>query len=96
MVPSAPGPAAPGPQVEQLGQAGVGVMMQVPLAAGAAGDRDHLGHAVGVLDRAQAEGLAGRPGQAGGQYLTTDGEAAQPEVAGAQAARRAAVTSSAR
>src|SRR5580658_4082043 len=75
-----------GPQVEQLGQAVIDVVVHVPLAARAAGDRDDLGHAVGVLDLGHAEGLAGRPGQAGGQHLAADGDAAQPEVTRAQAA----------
>src|ERR1022692_563178 len=53
-----------GLQVKQLGQPDVDVMVQVTVAAGPRGDRDHLGHAVRVVDLRHAERLAGGPGQA--------------------------------
>src|ERR1022692_115245 len=75
-----------GLQVKQLGQPDVDVVVQVAMAAGPRGDRDHLGHAVRVVDLRHAERLAGGAGQARRQYLPADGDAPQPEVARAHAA----------
>jgi hypothetical protein len=70
-----------GAQVEPLGPADVHVVVQVALAAGPPGDRDHLGHAVGVLDQRHAERLAGRLGQRRGQHLAAHRDSPQPEIA---------------
>src|SRR6266571_1081484 len=64
-----------GPQVEQLGEAGIQVMVQMGVAAGPPGDRDHFGHAEGVIDVGDAKRLAGRLGQAGREDLAARDDA---------------------
>ena len=59
-------------QVDQLGEPQVEVVVLVSLAAGTSGDRDDLGHAVGVIDELDAERPGGRPRQARGQHLTAN------------------------
>lgn len=72
------GPA--GLQVEDFGVAHVGVDVEVPLAAGAAADREQFGHAEGVAHGPGAEGLAQGVRQAPRQHLPAGVDRAQREV----------------
>ena len=65
--------------------AGVDVVVEMPLAAGAPGDRQDLGHPEDVVDAGDAEGLGGGRREARGEDLAADVDPPQPDVARPQA-----------